>query len=130
MVVLWLGLLLLSSVSKHNIWSYYGWVCRCCQSVNTTCGFNQVGLLVVVVRQYSQYVDVLWLGLTLLSSVRKTQYMVVLLLGLLLLSFVSRHNMWWYYGWVYCCCRLSVDTICGGIMVGFVVWCRQSLCFV
>jgi hypothetical protein len=25
-VVLWLGLLLLSSVSKHNMWSYYDWV--------------------------------------------------------------------------------------------------------
>jgi hypothetical protein len=65
-----LGLSFLSSVSKHNIWwyyglvcccfcplvntmwSYYGWICRCCccPSVNTTCGRIMVGF-VVVVRQ-------------------------------------------------------------------------------
>ena len=28
--VLWLGLSLLSSVSKHNKWWYYVWVCCCC----------------------------------------------------------------------------------------------------
>jgi hypothetical protein len=39
-VVLSLGLLLLSSVSKHNMWSHYDWV-------------------VVVVRQLTQYVVVL-----------------------------------------------------------------------
>jgi hypothetical protein len=33
----------LSSISKHNMWSYYDWV-------------------VVVVRQWTQYVFVLWLG--------------------------------------------------------------------
>ena len=50
MVVLWLGLSLLSSVSKHNIWSYYGWVCRCCRlSVNTIYGRIMVGFVVVVI---------------------------------------------------------------------------------
>jgi hypothetical protein len=34
-----IGLSLLSSVSKHNMWSYYDWVyCSCCPSVNTICG--------------------------------------------------------------------------------------------
>ena len=48
MVVLWLGLSL-SSVSKHNIWSYYGWICRCCcLSVNTIYGRIMVGFVVVV----------------------------------------------------------------------------------
>jgi hypothetical protein len=42
-------------------------------------------------------------------------------LGLLLLSSVSKHNMWSYYDWVYCCCRPSVNTICGRIMTGFIV---------
>jgi len=52
-VVLCLGLSLLSFVSKHNMWSYYYWVRRCCRhSVNTICG-------------------VLWLGLSLLLSVIK-----------------------------------------------------------
>ena len=47
MVVLWLGLSLLSSVSKHNIWSYYGWVCRHL-SVNTIYGHIMVGFVVAV----------------------------------------------------------------------------------
>ena len=47
-----LGLLLFSFISKHNICSYYDWVCRFCrQSVNTTCGRNKVGFVFVVVRQ-------------------------------------------------------------------------------
>ena len=56
-----IGLSLLSSVSKHNMWSYYD--------------------CVVVV-------------------------------------FASKHNMWSYYDWVYCCCRPSVNIICGRIMIG------------
>jgi hypothetical protein len=39
-----IGLSLLSSISKHNMWSYYDWV------------------VVAVVRQLTQYVVVLWLG--------------------------------------------------------------------
>jgi hypothetical protein len=33
----------------------------------------------------------------------------------------SKHNMWSYYDWVYCCCLPSVNTICGRIMTGFIV---------
>jgi hypothetical protein len=45
-----LGLLLFSFISKHNICSYYDWVCRFCrQSVNTTCGRNKVEFVFVVV---------------------------------------------------------------------------------
>ena len=45
MVVVWLGLLLLSSVSKHNIWTYYGLVsCCCCPFVNIICDRIMVGL--------------------------------------------------------------------------------------
>ena len=40
------------------------------------------------------------------------------MIGLSLLPFVSKHTMWSYYDWVYCCCRPSVNTICGGIMMG------------
>jgi hypothetical protein len=93
--VLWMGFSLLSSVSKHNMWWYYGWFCSCfLQSVNTPCGRNQVGFVVFVVCHYTKYVDVLWLGLSLLSSVNK-------------------HNVCSYYDWAYCCCRPSVNTICG-----------------
>ena len=40
------------------------------------------------------------------------------MIGLSLLSSVSKHTMWAYYDWVYCCCRPSVNTICGRIMIG------------
>jgi hypothetical protein len=51
-VALWLGLSLLSSVSKHNMWSHYGSVClRCRPSVSSICGRNKVGFDVVVVNQ-------------------------------------------------------------------------------
>jgi hypothetical protein len=43
------------------------------------------------------------------------------MIGLSLLSSVSKHNMWSYYDWVYCCCSPSVNTICGRIMTGFIV---------
>jgi len=78
-----------------------GFVVCCCQSVNTICVRIMVGLVFVVVRQQTQYVFVLWLGL--------------------LLSSVSKYNMWSYYDWIYCCCRSSVITICGRVMVALVV---------
>jgi hypothetical protein len=34
--------------------------------------------------------------------------------------FISQHNMWLYYGWVCLRCYLSVNTLCGRIMVRFV----------
>ena len=42
-----------------------------------------------------------------------------IVIGLSLLLFVSKHNMFWYYGWV-CRCRLSVSIKCG-ITIGFIV---------
>ena len=45
--------------------------------------------------------------------------------GKSLLLSVSQHNMLSYYDWVYCCCRPSVNTICGRIMIGFIVVVRQ-----
>ena len=47
--------------------------------------------------------------------------MVAIGLDLSLLSSVSKHNMWTYYAWLFRCFRLSVSTICGRIMVEFVV---------
>jgi hypothetical protein len=43
-------------------------------------------------------------------------YVVVLWLGLLLLSSDSKHNMWSYYDWIYCCFSPSVNRICGRVM--------------
>jgi hypothetical protein len=40
-----------------------------------------------------------------------------IMIGLSLLSFVSKHNIWPLYDWVYCCCRPSVNTICGRHMI-------------
>jgi hypothetical protein len=39
------------------------------------------------------------------------------MIGLSLLSSVSKHTMWSYYDWVYCCCRPSVNILCGRIMI-------------
>ena len=39
-----IGLSLLSSVSKHNMWSYYDWVVVVFPSVNTICGRIMIGL--------------------------------------------------------------------------------------
>jgi hypothetical protein len=45
-------LLLVSSVSKLNMWTYYGCVGRCCRpSVNIMCVRIMIGFTVVVVRQ-------------------------------------------------------------------------------
>ena len=52
---------------------------------------------------------------------QSTQYVVVLWLGLPLLPSLSKHTMWPNYGWVCRCCRQSVKTIFGRIMVVFVV---------
>ena len=41
-----------------------------------------------------------------------------MMIGLSLLPSLSKHTMWSYYDWVYCCYRPSVNTICGRIMIG------------
>jgi hypothetical protein len=52
---------------NHSTTTYYVYwltaTCRCCRpSVNTICGLIMIGFIVVVVRQWTQYVVVLWLG--------------------------------------------------------------------
>jgi hypothetical protein len=72
--ILWLGLSMLSSVSKHNMWSYYDLVYFCCRSlVDKICGCIIVGLVVVVVRQETTYV-----GFIVVFVHQQTQYMPVL----------------------------------------------------
>ena len=72
-----IGLSLLSSVSKHNMWSYYDWV-YFLPSVNTICGRIMIGL-------------------SLSSSVNTICGRIMIGLSL---SSVSKHNMWSYYDWV------------------------------
>ena len=56
-----IGLSLLSSVSKHNMWSYYDWVVVVFVSKhNMRSCYDWV--VVVVFRLLTQYVVVLWLG--------------------------------------------------------------------
>ena len=120
MDILWLGSSMLSSVSKHNIWSYYDSVYCCCRSlVNKICGCIIVGLVVVVVRQETTY-----FGFIVVVVRHQTQYMIVLWLGLSISSF-GKHNMCSYYGWVCLRCHLFVNTICGRIIIGFIVVVRQ-----
>ena len=52
-VVIRLDLWLLSSISKHNMWTYYRWVCCCRRSVNTMHAHTGiiVGLVVFIISQ-------------------------------------------------------------------------------
>jgi hypothetical protein len=116
-----IGLSLLSSVSKHNMWSHY-------DDNNDNAIIIRPHIVFTDRRQQRQLNHntttycVYWRTTTtinpglLLLSVSKKQYVIVLWLGLLLLS-VSKNNMWSYYEWIYCCCRPSVYTICGRIMI-------------
>ena len=70
----------LSSVSKHNMWSYYEWV------------------VVVVVYKETQYVVILSLGCRCWHPSVKT-ICGGIMIGLSLSS-VSKHNMWSCYDWV------------------------------
>jgi hypothetical protein len=129
-VVLWLGCrclpsvnticgrimigLSLSSISKHNMWSYYDWVvvvvvrrktqyvvvlwlgCRCCRpSVNTICGRIMIGLSLSSVSKHNMWSRYYWDVVVVVR--RKTQYVVVL--------------------WFGCRCFPSVNTICGRVMI-------------
>ena len=83
----------LSSVSKHNMWSYYDWVVVVVPSVNTICGRIMTGLSSVS----KHYVVVLLLGCCCRPSVNTICGRIMIGLSL---SSVSKHNMWSYYDWV------------------------------
>jgi hypothetical protein len=126
-VVLWLGLLLLSSVIKHNMWSYHDWVYCCWPHIvywRTTTTINPVIIPPHIVftdgRQQRQpnlnmtTYCVYWRTKTTINPIiirphivyTDTQNVVILRLGCR-------------------CCRPSVNTICGRIMIGFIVVFRQ-----
>jgi ribosomal protein L11 methylase PrmA len=122
---------LLSSFSKHNMWSYYDWV-------------------VVVVRQWTQYVVVLWSYCVYRRKTTTTQSKYDHILCLLTndnndnpiiirphIAFTDgrqqqpNHNTTTYCAywrttttqyvvvlWLGCRCRPSVNTICGRVMIG------------
>ena len=50
-----IGLSLLSSVSKHNMWSYYDWVVVVVVAVNTICGRIMIGLSLSSVSKYNMW---------------------------------------------------------------------------
>ena len=81
------------------MWSYYDWVYCCRPSVNTICGRIMIGL-------------------SLLSSVSKHNMWSCY--DYCCCHSVYKHNMWSYYDWVYCC-RPSVSTIVGRVMIVVVV---------
>ena len=87
-----IGLSLLSSVSKHIVWSYYENI--------------MIGLSLSSVNKHN--IMNMW------------SYYENIMIGLSLLSSVSKHEMW-YSDWVYCCFRSSVNIICGRIMIGLFV---------
>ena len=49
-----IGLSLMSSVSKHNMWSYYDWV-YCLPSVNTISGRVMIGLSLSSVSKHNMW---------------------------------------------------------------------------
>jgi hypothetical protein len=53
------GLLLLSSVSEHNMWSYYDWVVVVVVVSKHNMWWYYVWVVVVIFRQLTQYVVVL-----------------------------------------------------------------------
>ena len=107
-MVLWLGLSLLSSICKHNMLSYYGWVCRCCHpSVSTICGRIMVCLLLLSsVSKHNLWSYYGWVCRCSHPFVSKIFGRIMV--GFFLLSSVSNHNMiaLWL---VCCCCHLSVN---------------------
>jgi hypothetical protein len=113
-----IGLSLLSSVSKHTMWSYYDSVYFCCRpSVNIICGRIMIGLSLmtddnndnpIIIRPHIVFTD----------GRQRQPNQCRILIGLSLLSSVSKHTMWSYYYSVYFCCRPSVNIICGRIMIG------------
>ena len=50
-----IGLSLLSSFSKHNMWSYYDWVVRCLPSVNAICGRIMIGLSLSSISKHNMW---------------------------------------------------------------------------
>jgi hypothetical protein len=112
--------------------------CRCCRpSVNTICG-------PIIIRPHIVFTDrrqqrqpnentttycVYWRTTTTINPIiirphcmftdrRQQRLCGRIMIGLSLLSSVSKHTMWSYYYWVYCCCRPSVSILCGRIMIG------------
>jgi hypothetical protein len=133
------------SVSNHTMWSYYDWVFCCCRpSANTIGGYIMIGLSLLSVSKHNMWsysnhntttYCVYWRTTTTINPIiirphivftdgqqqrqpnhNTTTYCVYWRTTTTVLS-VSKHNMWSYYDWVYCCCRPSVNTICGRIMI-------------
>jgi hypothetical protein len=100
----------LSSVSKHNMWSYYDWVVVVFRLImqphivftdgrqrqpnhNTTtyCVYLQTTINPIIIRPHIVFTD---------ERQRLNTICGRIMIGLSLLSFVNKHNMWSYYDWV------------------------------
>jgi hypothetical protein len=91
-----IGLSLLSSVSKHNMWSCYDRQQRQPNENTTTyCVYWRTTTTInpIIIRPHCMFTD------------RRQQRQ-------------PNHNTTTYYYWVYCCCRPSVNILCGRIMIG------------
>jgi hypothetical protein len=85
--------------------------CRCCRlSVSIICGGIMVGFVVVNKSNHNSTIYyVYWRTKPTINPTIIRPHIV---------SFVSKHNIWSSYDWIYCCCRSSVNTRCGRIMIG------------
>jgi hypothetical protein len=137
MVELRLGLLLLSFVSKHKMWSYYDLV-YCCWHLTNPNHNTTIHILClltddnpIIIRPHVVFTDgwqqrqpnhnstIYYVYWQRNQQLTRKHYMWWLWLGLSLWS-VSRHKLW-YYDWVYCCFRSSENIIHGGVTIGFIV---------
>jgi hypothetical protein len=104
-----IGFSLLSSVSKHNMWSYYDWVYRCW---TTQSKYDHILCLLTddnnnKPNHNTTTYCVYWRTTTTINAViirpcRPSVNTISgrIIIGLSLLSSVSKHNMWSYCDWV------------------------------
>jgi hypothetical protein len=118
-----IGLSLLSSVSKHTMWSYYDWVYCCCRpSVNTICGRINIGfsLLSIVFTDERQQGKPNHNTTTYCVYWRKTKTTTQSYYDHILCLLMDDNNdtMWSYYDYIHFCFRSFLNTICRRIMIG------------
>jgi hypothetical protein len=117
--VLWLGLLLLWSVNKHNMWSHYDWVVVVFVSNHNMWTYYEwvvvhivftVGRLQRHPNHNTTIYHVYWRTTTTINPIiirphivftdRRQQRQPYSHYDWVVVVFVSNHNMWTYYEWV------------------------------
>jgi hypothetical protein len=98
------------------MWSYYNWVYFCCRpSVNIICGRIMIGLsLLSSVSKHNMWSYYDWVVVVF----RQYDLILCLLTEDNDNPIIIRPHIVFTDDWVYCCCRPSVNIICGRVMIG------------